>query len=69
MKTINEPNREPACHALGPAELEAIQGGSPTLPLPPPSSAELVALYRQAFVNHGFFFTVKANPSLIEGQS
>jgi hypothetical protein len=40
MKTINESIREQACQELRPAELQEIQGGSPTLALPPPGSIE-----------------------------
>jgi hypothetical protein len=37
------------------------------LALPPPSAWELAALYQQQFLNHGIFYTVKADPSLING--
>jgi hypothetical protein len=67
MKTINESDRVQAWDEVGPAELQAVQGGSPTLPLPPPSAWELAALFRQQLLNHGYFYTVKADPNLVNG--
>jgi hypothetical protein len=65
MKTINDSNTEQTCRPLWPDELQAVQGGSPTLPMPPPSELELIAQYRQQLFNHGYLYTVKASPSLM----
>jgi hypothetical protein len=67
MRTINESTTKQACGELRLDELQAVEGGSPTLPLPPPSAPEQVALCCQPFLNHGYFYTVKADPSLING--
>jgi hypothetical protein len=43
------------------AELQAIEGGAS------PSESELLALYRQRFLNHGIFYTVQAGHCLSSG--
>jgi hypothetical protein len=39
MNVSNEAAREWGWQPLGLAELQAVQGGSPTLPLPPPGAS------------------------------
>jgi hypothetical protein len=61
MKTINQSNWEQACCEVRSAELLAIEGGAS------PSESELLALYRQSFLNHGIFYTVQAEHCLNNG--
>jgi len=67
MKAINENNKDRSVYELSPGELQAVQGGSLNLASPVPWPWDLAAHPQQPCFGQRIFWTVKANPSLING--